>query len=221
MRRPDYIPESYADFHAWQGNLLVHVNLGAGRWEISPRALETLVEPGERWETAFKAATDPATRTPAALTEKKEARQAYEAVLRPFVKGHLTYNELVTDADRRDMGLPVHDKTLTPVGPVESRPEVEVKFNDVQEHVLVVRDSTTKSAGKPDGVAGFEIWRAVSDRLPASDDAWSLVRQATRSPHKLTYPQSDEGKRVYYRARWVNTRGVPGPWSETKFAFIP
>jgi hypothetical protein len=220
MGKIDFIPRRDVDFHEWQGNLLVHVNLEAGRWGIPPRALEKLEGPGERWKEAFKVAMDPATRTHATVVEKQEVRKEFEAVLRPFIKGRLAYNELVSDADRKEMGLPVHDKKPTPVGPVKSRPELEVKRFELDEHRIVARDSVTKGTGKPAGVAGFEVWRKVGGEPPASDEEWRLVVQAPRSPHKLAYPQSDEGKRVYYRARWVNTRGVPGPWSEMKSAII-
>jgi hypothetical protein len=220
MRRPDFVPRKNVNFHEWQGNLFMHASSEAARWKIPPEELEALAGPRERWVRAFGVAMTPATRTAAANVEKDEARVAYEAVLRLFIKGYLAYNKLVTDADRKDLGLPLHDRKPTPVAPIVSRPELQVKFGNIQEHVLVVRDNMTRSAGKPAGAAGFEIWRKVGGELPSRDEEWSLVGQATRSPHVLTYPQVDSGKRVYYRLRWVNTRGVPGPWSEPGNAVI-
>jgi hypothetical protein len=203
MGRADFIPEKDVDFHEWQGNLFVHVNVEAERLGISPRVLESLVARRERWE--------------AAVAEKQAAREAYEVVLRPFIEGWLAGNERVTAADRKILGLPVHGKRRTRAWRIESRPEVEVevKFGDVRGHVLVVRDGASGSTGLPSGVAGFEVWRKVGGELPVGEEEWLLVRQVTRSPHVLAHDEADAGKRVYYRARWVSTRGVPGPWSET------
>jgi hypothetical protein len=197
-----------------------HASGGATKWEIPEAALTRLIAPKGRWETAYATFEDLAKRTSAVTIEKVEARKAFTRALRLFIKSHLTYNELVTDADRKDLGLPVHDTEPTPVGSIKSRPEVEVKFDAIQEHVLVVHDSETKSAGKPAGAAGFEVWRKVGGEPPASDEEWLLVVQATRSPHTLAYAQADVGKHVYYRLRWVNTRGVPGQWSEMVSAVI-
>jgi hypothetical protein len=84
-----------------------------------------------------------------------------------------------------------------------------------------VRDTETKSAGKPAHVAGFEIWRKVGDPAPTTEADWQLVVQAPHSPHALNYNEEESGQRAYYRVRWVNTRGVPGPWSEIQNAIIP
>jgi hypothetical protein len=66
------------------------------------------------------------------------------------------------------------------------------------------------------------MWRAcvILTIAPVDDTDFQLVVQAPHSPHALTYTKAESGVRVYYRARWINTRGVPGPWSEVKNAVI-
>jgi hypothetical protein len=187
---------------------------------IPPHIIMELHPKQDRWAAAFQAAEDPQTRTKATVKEKQEARENYESALREFIKAWLAYNPEMSDADRENFGLPVHDTKPTPAPPIESRPELEVGFKEIQKHVLTARDTGSKGAGKPAHAAGFEIWRKVGDPAPADDTDFQLVVQAPHSPYALTYTKAESGLRAYYRVRWVNTRGVPGPWSETMSAVI-
>jgi hypothetical protein len=219
--RTDFVPASDPAFNLWQNNLLNKAGVAAARLNIPADAMTAIRTKQARWIAAFNAAEDPETRTKAAIKEKQEARDDYETTLREFVKAYLTYNPAMTDADRENFGLPVHDTKPTPAPAIGSRPEVEVDFKQIQKHILTVRDTEAKGAGKPAHVAGFEIWRKVGEPAPATDTDWQLVVQAPHSPHALNYSEAESGLRVYYRVRWVNTRGVPGPWSETQNAIIP
>jgi hypothetical protein len=143
-----------------------------------------------------------------------------EKTSRNFVKSNLAYNPKVSDADRENMGIPVHDTKPTPAPDITTRPELEVGFSEIQKHTLIVRDSTAKGAGKPAHAAGFEVWRKVGGDAPATEADWQLVAQVPHSPCTLNYLPEQSGLRAYYRVRWVNTRGVPGPWSETVSAII-
>jgi hypothetical protein len=216
----DFIPRSDLAFNSWQNNLLNKAQAAEVQLNIPPHVTMELHMKQDRWTMAYAAVEDPATHTKAAVKEKQEARLDYEAALRVFNNAYLIHNPAMTDADRENFGLPVHDTKPTPAPEIGSRPELEVDFKQIQKHILTARDTETKSAGKPAHVAGFEIWRKVGEPAPATDTDWQLVVQAPHSPHALTYNEVDSGSRAYYRVRWVNTRGVPGPWSETISAII-
>ncbi|MDR0729002.1 MAG: hypothetical protein LBF19_02610 [Prevotellaceae bacterium] len=216
----DFIPRSYPSFNVWQGNLVTKVVAGATGWNIPADAVTRIQTKQARWQTAFAVANDPATRTSAAVKEQQEAWTDYVAELRPFIKAYLTYSLVVTNVDRENLGLPLHDTRPTPPPVIAGRPEVDILFSAVQKHTLVVRDSTSQSAAKPKHALGFEIWRKVGGEPPASDSDWTLVVTAPHSPYDLHYNQSESGLRVYYRLRWVNTMGVAGDWSETVSAII-
>ena len=131
------------------------------------------------------------------------------------------HNPQVTDADRKSMGLPVYDRKPTPVTPPTTRPEIEVRFTQIMEHFLHVRDSESKSSAKPPHVIGFEIWRRVGGDTEPTYDEMQFVEMATRSPHLVQYGAADRSKTVSYASRWVNSRGEKGPWSEIVSAIVP
>jgi hypothetical protein len=215
-----YIPRRDHTFNQWQDNLLHKAEAAAERLNIPPDAITAILAKQVRWTKAFKATEDPATRTKGTVKEKQEARAALEHDIRIFNNAYLIHNPAMTDVDRDNFGLPVHDTKPTPAPEINSRPKLEVNFNSIQRHTLTARNAETRGIGKPAHVAGFEIWRKVGDPAPANDADFQLVIQATRSPHVLNYDGAQSGLRVYYRVRWMNTRGVPGPWSETKSAII-
>jgi len=67
--------------------------------------------------------------------------------------------------------------------------------------------------GKPEGVRACEIWVKVGPPAPAKDADWIFQQAAQRSPAEMTSDQEDIGKPIWIRARWIRTKGGPGPWS--------
>jgi hypothetical protein len=195
--------------------------MSLGLDNIPPDELEAVKKTVNTFEDALTIAENPDRRTKATVKAKNDARKVAEKASRGFIKANLTNNRKLTDADREKIGLPVHDTNPTPAPDIVSRPEIEIRFHNLQEHVLVVHDSATGSAARPAHAIGFEIWRKVGEPAPAIDSDWLLVVQALHSPHTLHYTQAESNLRAYYRVRWVNSRGVPGPWSETQSAIIP
>jgi hypothetical protein len=220
MSSTHYLPRKDAGFDSVQGAIYAQVALHAAAWLIPEQAVAAIEAGRRRWNSAYSTYLDPAKRTKAVVSEKNDARRAYEAVLRPFVQGWLMHNPWVTGADRRDMSLPVYDRTPTPVAAPKSRPELEIDFSQIARHTLRVRDSESKSAGRPAHVAGFEIWRRVGGHAQPAIDEMLLIGQATRSPHTLEYASTYRSQPAWYALRWVNTRGEKGPWSEIVSAII-
>jgi hypothetical protein len=221
MKRSDYIPAKDEDFDVLQNNVCDGAAANASQWLIPPQVISTLETPRRRWQTVYAAYLNPATRTRAVIQEKRDARKDYEGTLRPFIQGQIMHNPLVSDASRRDMGLPVYDRTPTQVTPPETRPKMNILLTQIMKHILHVRDSESKRSGKPARVIGFEIWRRVGGDTEPAYEEMQFVGLVTRSPHTLEYTSADRGKMVWYATRWVNTRGEKGPWSEIVSAIVP
>jgi hypothetical protein len=71
---------------------------------------------------------------------KTEARKIAESKIRTALKSYVTYNPAVTDEDRRNMELPVHDKKPTPVPPPATMSAGEVDFSIHQQHRVHVKE---------------------------------------------------------------------------------
>jgi hypothetical protein len=104
------------------------------------------------------------------ILEKNEARNTLEKQLRPFIKKHLAFNHLVTDGDRRSMGLPVYKKNRTPSGFPTNVPETWADTSIIRHLILHFRVTGKRSGAKPAGVHGAEIRWCILNHAPLSID---------------------------------------------------
>jgi hypothetical protein len=219
MRKP-FIPASDALFHLWQGNLLGKLIANAVKWNIPDSVIAALKALQAHWESAYAEAEDPATRTKGAVKEKQEARIAYEAELRKMLKAYVTYNPLIDDRQREEMGLPVHKTDHTPAPVASSAPWMKPDTSLLR-HLTFDYGGTETSKAKPAGQHGLEMAWSVSTEKPAHVRDLTRSTFDTRSPLTLEFDEDDRGKTFWYAARWENTRGEKGPWSEIRSIIIP
>ncbi|MDR3184369.1 MAG: hypothetical protein LBT49_03085 [Prevotellaceae bacterium] len=172
--------------------------------------------------TAFNDWRNPATRTPIKTEDLLAAEGPFKDMYRQLYTGFLRNSPFVTDSDLVAMGLPERhtgggkpapapttyvEVTVTPVGPGV----IDLHFRD--------KDSDHKS--KPAGVHGAEIVWAILDDPPAGWEALAHSSFDTHTPLRLSFLNEQRGKTLYFAARWENTRGEKGPWSEIMSAIIP
>lgn len=209
----DFIPRPDVQFTLWITTLIAYLT-EARRvlWGIPVESYTEFASLRDAYSLAFTKYGDPNHGKSDTLL-KNETRKSLESFARQFIRSYLTYNPKVTDVDRSNMGLPIHDTKHTPAPEIKDRPVIEIDFSSHQRHTLHVKMGTL-SGTKPEHAYGFEVWRKIGEPAPAADGDWSLVTISTHSHLEIDYPQERVGTRVYYRARWINTRHLPGPWSE-------
>jgi hypothetical protein len=153
---------------------------------------------------------------------KKKSRKTLEADVREAIKAYLTYNPLVTDEDRRAMGLPIH-KTTRGHSPIAgSHPDFDIDSSMLRQLTIHFYDQgQKKSKAKPAGQHAARIKWAILSAPPTSLDELVNSAMDTRTPFTIKFDESDRGKSVYFCLCWVNTREEEGPWSEIVMAIIP
>ena len=206
-----FIPEQEATFYPWQSNLMSNIVSRAPALGVPLDRVAEVQALQSRWEAAYAITQNPATCTKGAVKEKQEARKAYVAALRGLVRSFLTYNPLLSDKDREDMGLPVHKKTHTAAPVADKAPYITVSGDGAKKD----------SAAKPDGQQGAEVASVISDTKPAEIEDLTHSSFDTHSPLILTFKESERGKTLWFAARWENTRGEKGPWSEIESTIVP
>jgi hypothetical protein len=214
MQNADYLPRGDNAFLIWAVNFLKHLFPSLTRFGFPDNVYQDLAAQRNDFEQKLVAAEEPATRTKTSVQVKTDARNAFEKNIRQAVKEYLTNNHNVTNGDRDDMGLPIHDPKPTPPPVPTDMPVGEVDTSTHQRHLVHVKAGSLTGKAKPPKVHGYEVWHKVGGDPPASDAEWTYVNFSSRSPLIVDYPQTEVGKTVYYRFRWVNTRNQPGPWSE-------
>jgi hypothetical protein len=172
------------------------------------------------YETAFNAAQNP-NRGKVDVLTKNEAKETLITTFRTFIKGYLTYNPAVTDADKENMGLPLHDTTRTPVPPPSTFPEIELDSSIIRQVTVRFKDNGSDKHGKPQGVHGIELRWSFLETVPASVEDLKNSAFDTATPYTFSFDEPKRGKALYICPRWENNKGDKGPWGEIVKAIIP
>jgi hypothetical protein len=215
------IPTKDSDFNEKQEVITAKTTINMNLWGINATWYTGQIIPAKQaWSTAWTNYLDPVQRTSLITFTKNEKRKVYEKLLRILVQ-NLESNPLVTDDDRRSMGIVIRDTTRTPVKSPKSYPEFIIDSSIIRCLIILFWDFGSKSKAKPYGVHGAEIRWAMLDHAPLSIDELVHSGFDTHSPFELTFDESERGKAVYFCLRWESTRGDKGPWSEIVMAIIP
>jgi hypothetical protein len=117
--------------------------------------------------------------------------------------------------------LPVHSTTHTAVGPMTSRPIIQVDISQRLQHTLRVTDAATpNSRRKPAGAMGFELWCKRGGTPPNGMADCLFMGIFTKGFALQQFAAGDGGQTMYYVVRWANTTGQTGPISDTVSATI-
>ena len=216
----DYIPDGDALFDAWQNNFAAYVNGHLSDLGLSAADVLGLNGSAAAWSSGYPAHSAAQAAARAAREAKDNARDAFEANIRPLVR-RLQAGPNVDDGERAAMGITVPDRVATPTGPPTTRPVVRVDTGQRLRHTVQFADEATPTRrAKPSGAMGAEIWVKVGDPPPDGPSELRFLSVATRTPHVAEFPGPDGGKTAHYMLRWIATTGEKGPWSETASATI-
>jgi hypothetical protein len=209
-----YLPRKDRDFCTWVTYFLRSLFPELERIGFPGDEYRKLAALRDDFAKKLEISSEPATHTKTAVQVKNDARRMLEKAIQQDVREFLQFNRAVTNGDRDNLGLPIYKTGRTPPPPPTDMPLGGVDTSTHQRHIIHVTTGTLTGKAKPPKVRGYEVWRKVGGNAPASDGEWTYVNFSSRTPLMVDYPQTEVGKTVYYRFRWVNTRNLPGPWSE-------
>jgi hypothetical protein len=215
----DYIPRKDAEIVSWSANFSAQVATNAAVWEIPYNEVTDLQNATALFATLQAQAGSPA-KTSIIVAQKDAARKNLVGIIRAMA-GFRLKNPIITDAQRRALGLRVRDAKPSSIKPPHTRPELDIDVVDVRRLAVNFRDMGSKSKARPYGVNGALIKHATLDTPPADHDALTRTVLATRTPHILEFTEEERGETVYVVICWQNEKGELGPWSEIESAIVP
>jgi hypothetical protein len=117
------------------------------------------------------------------------------------VRFHLKNNEKMTDNIRKDLRIPIYDRTPTPQSAPGSIPDIEIVTPHPQTLRVKFRPEKGARWGKPEFVHGLERLWVIADAPPKKISGLLHSAFATRSPPELSFDENERGKRVYFAVR--------------------
>lgn len=219
----DYIPDPDGDFYVWEQNFLRTAGTDPAAVGITAEDVTALGTARDAWEAAY---LDNETRQAAARAArqlKDDTRRAFESAIRAVVK-RIQAAPIVTDDQRRALGITVKDAVATSAPAAATRPVAVVSTAQRLRHEIRFYDEATPTRkARPAGTMGCEIWvklAAAGEAPPADEGDCTFLALDTASPYTAEYSGEESGKTAHYLLRWVSTRGEKGPWSETVSATV-
>ena len=216
----DFIPHQDGPFLEWAKTLLAYAGPKSTAFNIPAGTLAPVQAQLAAYETAFNAVQNP-NRGKVDVLTKNEAKDTLVTSLRAFIKGYLTYNPAVSDADKESMGLPLHDSTRTPAPAPATIPELELDSSIIRQISVHFKDTGSDRRGKPEHVHGIELRWALLDNAPVSVEDLNNSAFDTASPYTFSFDEAARGKSLYICPRWENNKGDKGPWGEIVKAIVP
>jgi hypothetical protein len=204
----------------WAKTLVAYVSPKLTAFNIPQETLMPIQGQLTAYETAFKTAQNP-NRGKVAVLNKNETKEVLIQSLRTFIKAYLTYNPAISDADKENMGLPLHDGTRTPVPAPTTIPELELDSSVIRQVTVHFKNAGSDWRGKPAHVHGVELRWGLLDNAPSSVEDLKNSAFDTASPYTYTFDETERGKALYICPRWENNKGDKGPWGEIYKAIIP
>ena len=170
---------------------------------------------------AYNTWANPATSTPVAFDNLKDAEKAFFPLYRDF---HATVkaSPLVTNGQLEEMGLPRRHSGGRQPHPVDS---IFIYLNVIPIGNLAIKVAfENRDTGKsviPYYLNGALLYYQVSDAPVVDQNELTQSELATHSPYGKVFDPTQRGKYFSVAARWQNRRGETGPWSEIVTVIIP
>jgi hypothetical protein len=221
----DYIPGKDKDLVVFGTNFRDVVFDNVPKWNITEAEYGALSTAVTNFNTAVTKAYGP-DRTKKATEQKNAARKILEKQIRGLVNFRLK-NPVVTNDDRIDLGLPIHDGTRTPIEVPTVKPVANVKVvSEGQLSVLFHENKPEQKGEKPSHAIPYGMDGAVIiyDVLPEPPEGYTKLTRhhlATRSPYLIDFPLHERGKVAYFAVCWQNEKGQRGPFCPIISAIIP
>ncbi len=218
---PPLIPAADAEFDAFQANAYAKISGDLAGYGLVAGDLTPVTTAKTAWDASYPAAVTAKAAAQAAVALKDTDRATFDAALRTlFAK---IYANGVAGGDQLEAaGMPVRDTTPTAVPVPTTRPVMIIDTSARFRHTVGFADEGTPTKkAKPFGVAGCELRYFVGATAPVDPDDFTFATIDTSTPYLLEFGPAQGGSMGHWVARWVNTRGEAGPWSDVVSATIP
>ena len=208
-----YIPSPDGKFSNWAIAFKDTVKKSPETYGVSTEQLAELEAEIAEFEAEYHDSIQQKDAAKAATASKDQARKKAESTLRSIGQ-QIQANPAVSDAEKLDAGLPVHKTSRKKSPAPTSVPAAEVEITAPLKQTVHFYDSeNSRRKTKPDGVKFCEVVVFVGVDAPSSIDQFRNVGITGKSSLDVSFHEFEVGKTAYYRFRWTNPRGLPGPWS--------
>ena len=219
MATTRYIPRADAEFYVWAANLVNKVAANPAGYGLKPETVTNLQSSESSFDNSFNGSIQLRDAARAAVNQKIQNRKSFEEMIR-MVARQIQANPEVSDTEKLEAGLPIHDNQPSPIPLPTSAPTALITASYLR-NVIRFADSSNPSRGyRPRGVMGIEIIAHIGTSAPTAMNEYEPMGVSSRMKHDIEFSVADGGKSIWYRFRWIGTSGKLGIWSNNFEATI-
>lgn len=215
-----FLPTQESALNTWLQNFSTKVSAGPAAYGLSPTDAATIAAAVAAWKNAYETASSPATRTSGAVVAKRGEKKNVVKIVRGYA-GMVRSNDSVSSELKLNLGLRLRARRGSPVPVPADAPALALRHMGTGVHEL--RAGTVNAAprrGKPPWATALMVYRAVGEDPVSRAEEAQFLTLVTRARFTSTFDHAQRGQTATYFARWINTKGEPGPWSNAMTAAI-
>lgn len=171
---------------------------------------------GTGWNTIYPQSQNPAIATSSIFASKANLRILIEVGLKSIYDD--IPKSVLTQVDRDTLNIPLPATSRTPVPKPTAVPSINVTSRAHLSIALAIVDvARPQSAAKPEGVSSIQLegaFIAAGDKTTPTDADFRNIDTTGKASYMRTYTTDQLGNTEYIRARYLNSRGEAGSWSE-------
>ncbi len=220
MANRDFLPHKDADLLAWAQAFSTKITATPVAFGLVAAQATAFAALLSTWSADLATATDPATRTRAAISAKNDSRTPMKAEARELARVINAFPS-ITNEQRIELGLNPRSGTISPIQPPQECPVMEVVSAVGRTLKVKLRAQDSNRRGKPDGVDGATCLTFVGSAPPADITQWKFEGSTARTTFDVEFPATvAAGAQVWLCAFWFNPRKESGPACQPISAYL-
>lgn len=223
----DYLPSRESELVTWSGVFDQKITAAPGDFGLDAAQAAAYNVLHSAWISAYNAANDNGTRTPASIQTKNTAKEALirgPGGIRELVKILQAYPGM-TNTLRAEISVTIPDDEPSPVPRPTHAPEIDLDAPIMRRvRITLHNEKVFGRRGKPDGVSGALVFTYVGVSPPSPTDTglWQLAANITKPTTEIQFPSSvPTGSTVWITAYWYNPKGESGPSAPAVYTILP
>ena len=214
----DYIPSRDVDLLAWALNFGRNLIANMKILNLDPKKVDAIQFLTFNFKSNLEKARDPE-HTRMDVVHKNVLKKELRQNIRYYVNANLNYNPAMTPALRAAMRLSSRDSLRSRAMRPASRPRIDLKPG-IRLCTIRYSDEMSGRRAKPKGVRGIVYHWAILNEPPESHQNLTMTSAKSSGPLVLEFNENQRGKMLYVSARWENSLGEPGPWSDIVKTYV-
>lgn len=215
--KPSYIPTQDSQAAIWMVAFAATIAAAQADYKVTLAESAQVTLVSGAYNTALEVATNPNTRTAAAIAAKDEARATAELYIRPIAT-RISANPTISAELKVTAGVTLRSAGSTPVPAPTIAPQLGIRSLIPGQATVEASNPTNGKPVKPAGVIGIELAAVTGTAFTSDPSAAVPLGTWTRGICRVALPPTASGQKISMFARYAtrsgpNGQAQTGPWS--------